>query len=155
MIKRIVLAFLLGLLVAAITTEIAYRLQRRENRETSRIELVIPKGTAEKVARGEKPPEIPPEMQFVVGDVLVVVNQDDVPHQLGTLWVPPGTSASLVLGDVENLAVECSFQPSRYFGIEVREPVTWKTRLSGIFFSGLPLGALFAVYSILLKKPAA
>lgn len=152
MIRRISLAFLIGLLLAAVTTEIAYRLQRRENREAQRIELIIPAGTAEKVAKGEKPPELPQEMSFVLGDTLVVINQDRVAHQLGSWWVPPGTSASLVLGNVENLAVECSFQPTRYFGIEVREPVTWKTRLMGMFFAGLPLGALFAVYSLVIGK---
>ncbi len=152
MIRRILFAFLLGFAFAATTTEIGYRLQRRENREAQRIELIIPAGTAERVAKGEKPPEIPTEMSFVLGDVLVVINQDNVPHQLGALWVPAGTSASMVLGSVENLAVECSFQPTRYFGIEVREPVTWKTRLMGMFFAGLPLGALFAVYSVLLTR---
>ncbi len=150
--KRITLSFLIGFTIAALTTEISYRLQRRENREAKRIEIVIPAGTAEKVAKGQKPPEIPQEMQFVLGDVLVVINQDTVPHQLGTLWVPPGHSASLVLGNVENLALECSFQPTRYFGLDVREPVTWRTRLSGILFAGIPLGGLFAVYGILLGK---
>ncbi|MEJ5239865.1 MAG: hypothetical protein WHS87_01540 [Anaerolineales bacterium] len=152
MIRRILFAFLLGFAFAAITTEIGYRLQRRENREARRIELIIPAGTAEKVAKGEKPPEIPTEMSFVLGDVLVVINQDNVPHQLGALWVPAGTSASMVLGNAESLALECSFQPTRYFGIEVREPVTWKTRLTGMLFAGLPLGALFAVYSVLLTR---
>lgn len=152
MIRRILFAFLLGFVLAAMTTEIGYRIQRRENREAQRIKLIIPAGTAERVARGEKPPEIPSEMSFVLGDVLVVVNQDTVPHQLGALWVPPGTSASMVLGNVENLTLECSFQPTRYFGIEVREPVTWKTRLMGMLFAGLPLGALFSVYSVLLTR---
>lgn len=153
MLRRIIFAFLLGFALAALTTEFTYRIQRRENREAQRIELIIPLGTAEKVAQGEKPPALPEEMTFVLGDVLVVTNQDRVAHQLGSLWVPPGTSASLVLGNVQNLAVECSFQPTRYFGIEVREPVTWKTRLTGMLFAGLPLGALFAVYSLVLGKP--
>ncbi|MFO3797554.1 MAG: hypothetical protein ACK8QZ_09775, partial [Anaerolineales bacterium] len=66
MIRRISLSFLIGLRLAAVTTEIAYRLQSRENREAQHIELIIPLGTAEKVAKGEKPPEIPQEMIFVV-----------------------------------------------------------------------------------------
>lgn len=150
MFKRVVLAFLLGFLLAVVMTEVAYRVQRRENREAQRVELVIPAGTAERVAQGEKPPTIPEAMTFVLGDTLVVVNQDSVAHQLGPLWVPPGTSASLVLGRVENLALECSFQPQRYFGLEVREPVTWGTRLTGILFAGFPLGALFAVYVVVV-----
>ncbi len=42
---------------------------------------------------------------------------------------------------------ECSFQTGNYLGITVQEPVTWRTRISGIFFAGFPLGAMFAVYS--------
>ena len=91
-------------------------------------------------------------MTFVVGDTFVVVNQDEVDHQLGPLWIPPGTSASLNLDTEQNYAYECSFQSTKIFGLDVREPVTLGTRLTGIFFSGLPLGALFSVYSILLTS---
>nr|BAL54380.1 hypothetical protein HGMM_F14G08C30 [uncultured Chloroflexota bacterium] len=152
LLRRVAIAFLIGFAMAALTTEAAYLLQRRENREAQRIELVIPAGTAERVSRGEKPPQIPTEMNFVLGDILVIVNRDSVPHQLGTLWVPPGNSASMILGNVESLALECSFQPTRVFGIEVREPVTWQTRLMGALFAGIPLGALFAVYSVVVGK---
>jgi hypothetical protein len=89
-------------------------------------------------------------MTFVVGDTLVVVNQDEVDHQLGPLWIPAGTSASLNLDKEENYAMDCSFQPGKVFGMDVRQPVTLGTRVTGMLFAGLPLGALFAIYSILL-----
>ncbi len=149
-VKRIVLSVLLGLTLAVLTTEISYRLLRRENRAPKRIELVIPPGSAERVARGEAPPDIPEELTFVVGDTLVVVNQDSASHQLGPLWIPAGSAASLTLESEQNYAMECSFQPSRIFGLDVREPVTLATRLTGIFFAGLPLSALFAVYSLVI-----
>ena len=91
-------------------------------------------------------------MTFVVGDTLVVVNQDSVDHQLGPLWIPPGTSASLNLDTEQNYAFQCSFQPTKVFGLDVHEPVTPLTRLTGILFGGLPLGALLSVYSVLLVK---
>lgn len=149
-VKRIVLSILLGLTLAVLTTEISYRLLRRENRAPKRIELVIPPGSAERVARGEAPPDIPEELTFVVGDTLVVINQDSASHQLGPLWIPAGAVASLTLESEQNYAMECSFQPSRVFGLDVREPVTLATRLTGIFFAGLPLSALFAVYSLVI-----
>jgi hypothetical protein len=96
----------------------------------------------------------------VVGDTLVVVNRDEVDHQLGPLWIPAGTSASLNLDTEENYILDCSFQPAKVFGMDVLQPVTLGTRLTGILFAGFPLGALFAVYSILLgsdkkkEKPA-
>lgn len=151
-IKRIVIAMLLGILLGAVTMEISYQLLKRENRAAERIELVIPAGTAASVARGDTPPSIPEDMTFVVGDTLVVVNQDEVDHQLGPLWIPAGTSASLNLDTEQNYAFECSFQPTKVFGIDVLQPVTMGTRLVGMLFAGFPLGALFAVYSILLSK---
>ena len=149
-IKRIVISMLLGVVLAAITTEASYQVLKRENREPQRVELVIPAGTAQSIAHGETPPSIPDDMTFVVGDTFVVINQDEVDHQLGPLWIPAGTSASLNLDTEENYVLECSFQSTKIFGLDVLQPVTFGTRLTGILFAGFPLGALFAVYSILL-----
>jgi hypothetical protein len=150
-IKRILLSVMLGLGVAAVTIEISYQLLKRENREPQQIELVIPAGTAQDVANGQSPPSIPDDMTFVVGDTLVVVNQDEVDHQLGPLWIPAGTSASMSLDAEENYILDCSFQPGKVLGIDVLQPVTFGTRLTGILFAGFPLGALFAVYSVLIS----
>lgn len=152
MIKRIVISISLGILLATVFTEVSYWILKRENRAPERIELVIPAGTADEIAKGQVPPTIPEDMTFVVGDTLVVVNKDSVDHQLGPLWIPPGTSASLNLDTEQNYAFQCSFQPTKVFGLDVHEPVTPVTRLTGILFAGLPLGALFSVYSILLVK---
>jgi hypothetical protein len=151
-IKRIVISMLLGIILAAITTEVSYQVLKRENREPMRVELVIPAGTAASIEKGEAPPGIPEDMTFVVGDTFVVSNQDEVDHQLGPLWIPPGTSASINLDTEENYSYECSFQTTRIFGLDVLQPVTLGTRLTGILFAGLPLGALFAVYSVLLTS---
>ncbi len=107
--KRILISVLLGMLLAALTSEVAYRWLRRENREPQRVQLIIPPGTAQKVAQGAAPPGIPNDMTFVLGDTLVVVNQDDVDHRLGPLWIPAGTSASLNLGREQDYVLECSF----------------------------------------------
>lgn len=150
--KRIIIAVLLGILVGAVTMEVAYQMLKRENREPQRVELVIPAGTAEKVANGETPPGIPEDMTFVVGDTFVVINQDSIDHQLGPLWIPAGTSASLNLDTEENYVLDCSFQASSIFGLDVLQPVTLGTRITGMLFAGFPLGALFAVYSVLLTS---
>ena len=43
-------------------------------------------------------------MSFVVGDTLVVKNEDSVEHQLGPLWIPAGSSASMPLNaDPQNI----------------------------------------------------
>lgn len=149
--KRILISFVLGFAIAAVTTEFAYFLFKRENREPMIVEIVIPPGTAEQVRQGNKGQlEIPDDMSFVVGDTLKVINHDSENHMLGPLWIPAGSSASLALEAEQNLIYECSFQPENYFGLNVREPVTWRTRVSGISFAGLPLSVVFAVYSGLI-----
>jgi len=52
----------------------------------------------------------------------------------------------------EILAYECSFQTSNYLGLDVREPLTFGTRLYGILFAGLPLDVLIAIYSVLMPS---
>ncbi len=113
-IKRIVISMLLGIILAAITTEVSYQVLKRENREPTRVELVIPAGTAKSIENGETPPGIPEDMTFVVGDTFVVLNQDEVDHQLGPLWIPPGTSASLTLDVEENFAMSVLSRPPGY-----------------------------------------
>lgn len=147
---RILFALALGIILGAVMTEVAYLSLRRENREPTVVELTIPAGTAELIRKGQSPLEIPRDMRFVVGDTLKVINQDTENHQLGLLYIPAQSSASLKLESVENMAIECSFQTGNYLGITVQEPVTLRTRISGYFFAGFPLGTLFAVYSGLI-----
>jgi len=141
---------LLGLLLGVAINEISFLSLQETARPPQEIVLTIPAGTAEQVARGEQPPSIPDNMLFVVGDVLTVKNDDAVDHKLGQMWIPANTSASLSLDQEENLAFECSFQPTKYFGLDVREPLTISTRIGGILFSGLPMGVLIAVYSTIM-----
>ena len=89
-------------------------------------------------------------MAFVVGDTLVVKNDDSSDHELGPLWIPAGTSASLSLDSVQSYAYACSFQPGKYFGLDVHEALTLGTRLYGILYSGLPLGLLIALYALIM-----
>lgn len=151
-IPRVLFAFVLGVVAGAIMTELAYLGLQRENRAPTIIELIIPNGTAELIRQGDSSPAIPQDMRFVVGDTLRVINQDTENHQLGLLYIPAQSSASLKLESVENMTMECSFQTSSYLGITVQEAVTWWTRVRGYFYAGFPLGMLFAVYSGLIVK---
>lgn len=149
-IQRIVLAFIAGLLMAVLMTEAAYFLLKKENREPTTIEFQIPAGTAQLMRDGENPQILSSDMRFVVGDTLKVINNDNENHQLGPLYIPANSSASLKLDTEENLIVECSFESTKFVGLTIQEPVTWNTRVRGYFFSGFPLGTLFAVYSGLI-----
>ena len=87
---RLAITFVAALALVWIGSEVAFYFLRADtDRVPSEIELVIPTGTAAKVAAGEPVPVIPDEMTFVLGDTLVVKNEDLVDHQLGPLWIPP------------------------------------------------------------------
>ena len=152
--KRIFIALIIGLLIGAGISEVSFLFLRETARPPQEVVLTIPPGTAKQVARGIQPPSLPANMIFVVGDNLVVKNEDTVDHKLGELWIPANTSAHLLLDQEENFAYECSFQPGQYFGLDVREPLTLSTRVYGIFYAGIPMGILIALYSFVvpLKK---
>jgi hypothetical protein len=154
--KRILLSLLLGLLFGVVVSEIPFLFLRETARPPREIVLTIPAGTSAQVGRGEQPPSIPENMTFVVGDLLVVRNEDTVDHKLGPLWIPANSSAQLSLDEEESLAFECSFQPGNYFGLDVRQPLTASIRFSGIFYVALPMMLLIALYSLVLtpKKKA-
>ncbi len=151
LVKRVAFCIALGLLLGAAISEITFLFLQETARPPQEVLLVIPDGTAERVARGEKPLSIPASLSFVAGDILTVKNDDTVDHQLGPLWIPAGTSASLELASVNSYAYACSFQPSKYIGLDVHEPLTMGTRIKGILFTGLPLGVLMALYSLILS----
>jgi hypothetical protein len=150
--KRIGISLLLGLLLGAAISEVPFLFLRETARPPEEITLIIPNGTSEQVARGEQPPSIPENMSFVVGDILVIRNEDVVDHKLGQLWIPANSSAQLSLDQEQNFAYECSFQPGNYFGLDVNEPLTMGTRLYGILYAGIPLGVLIALYALVMPS---
>src|SRR5688572_11427454 len=94
-VKRILFSLVVGLLLGVVIGEIPFMFLRETARPPQEILLTIPNGAADQVARGEQPPSIPESMIFVVGDTLIVQNQDVVDHKLGTLWIPANSSARL------------------------------------------------------------
>lgn len=150
-VQRFLFCLALGLLGAVFINEFTFFFLKSESgRAPTRIELVIPAGTADRIAKGEPNPSIPENMIFVAGDTFVVKNLDVVDHRLGPLFIPSGASASLTLSDANNYAYTCSFQPAQVFGLDVQEPVTSGTRLYGILIAGLPLGLMLGMYSLLI-----
>jgi len=155
-VRRALLFTVIGLIFGALLAEIPFLFFPQmdiSTRPAQEILLVIPPGTAQHVALGQQPPSIPQNMSFVVGDTLVVKNEDSVEHQLGPLWIPAGTSASMKLTTDQKYAFQCSFVPSKIFGLNVSESLTWDTRLWGIFIGGVPMAMLFVLYSLLIWPP--
>ena len=150
----IALSLLIGILLAFVMTELAYRLQvKSQDRDGKQLKLVIPMGTASLIKAGGEPPNIPAEMTIVVGDVLIVENQDEADHQLGPLFIPRGATATLAFNRPDNLAYACTFTSDKYLGLEVKQPLTMATRITGVFSAGIPLGTLIALYLVFAIRP--
>jgi hypothetical protein len=140
-----------ALLLIFVASEAFYRLQKESHeRAPQQVELLIPSGTAERVSRGEAVPSIPDEMVFMVGDVLVVKNEDSTDHQLGPLWIPANSSASLTLDNANRYLETCSFQPTQYLGLDVRQPTTLGTRLQALVVAGPGTIIFLFIYSLVL-----
>ncbi len=141
-----------GLLVGVLSSEVPFLFLHDTMRPPREITLTIPAGTADLVARGQQPPSIPANMNFVVGDRLIVKNEDSVTHKLGPLFIPANSSVQLALNQEESAAYECTFQSGKYFGLQVNEPLTAGTRIFGIVYIAFPMAILFALYSFLVTK---
>lgn len=125
-------------------------LKEKTDRPPETVEISIPAGTAERVNAGEAVPSIPSELIFVIGDTLQVINEDDVPHELGPLWIPAGSSASLLMENANKYTLGCTFQPSRYLNFDVRSRTTSITRLQAFALATPPTAMFFFLYSLLV-----
>jgi hypothetical protein len=149
------LSILIGLVFGFLVSEVSFRLTPDLNQlEPDRIEVVIPAGTAAKLAAGQAV-AVPEEILFVIGDLLVVKNEDSVSHQLGPVWVPAQSSGVLQIGsDEKSITYQCTFTTSRSFGLDVQPAIDFWVRFQGILSVGLPTGVMLALYTLAVpSKP--
>jgi hypothetical protein len=150
---RLILAMLIGLLFGVVVSEVSYLFSSNHTtRPPQEVDIVIPVGTAARLSSGQVVQNIPSTLQFVEGDTLVVKNEDTVSHQLGPVWVPPGTSGVLNLDSPSEYSYSCSFESSSTLGINVQPALTLWLRLQGYLNVGLPTGIMLAVYSFALDR---
>jgi len=148
---RLGLIFALSAALVLAGSEIFFRLQNETaERAPRQVTLVIPEGTAEQVAQGESVPSIPDEMVFVVGDILVVRNEDVVDHELGPLWIPAQSSVSMPMDEPQDYTAECSFKPENYLGLTVRKATTWETRMQAVVAAAPATTIFLFLYSLLV-----
>lgn len=148
---RLGIVLVISALFVGLFNEVSFLLQKdKYDRAPETIQLVIPAGTAKMVEDGKDIVSIPDEMVFVIGDTLEVTNNDNVSHQLGPIWVPPDSTGRLVMEQVDKLAYSCSFQTSRYLGLDVRAPTTLSTRLTGLLLATPTMAVLLFIYSLLV-----
>lgn len=152
LLHRIILLLLVSVVFVFGLSEVVYRVQREEtSRGPRRVELLIPAGTGERIANDEDIQTIPDEMVFMVGDTLVVDNQDTIDHRLGPIWIPAKSIAILHLDESDEYTYSCSFKSSKYIGLTVRQPVTWKSRLDALWYGVPPTLMFLLVYSFAVR----
>jgi hypothetical protein len=148
---RFVLAMLIAVAFGILVGEGSYQSLKESDREApEEFELIIPAGTADLIASGSNVPSIPTNMKFIEGDVLVVHNEDTAGHQLGPVFVPPGASGTLNLETPQKYSLACTFQPTKYLGIDVQPRTTLGLRVQGVLAIALPTGVLMWLYSLLI-----
>lgn len=149
---RIGISLVIGVVAGWLISEASYQTMKDPNRRdvARQIEIIIPEGTAERVASGEESLSLPETMTFVEGDLLIVRNQDSVSHQLGPVWVPAQSSGVLELAKANNYSYACSFQVDQIMGINVLPRLTLGMRVTGALMIGLPSWVMIALYSFLI-----
>jgi hypothetical protein len=146
---RLAIVLAISLVFALIFNEVTYLISKDPaDRAPKTISLVIPAGTAARIESGDELRIFPDEITFVVGDILEVVNEDSQPHQMGPVFVPPGATGSMVLDHAKKYSVSCTFQSSRYLGLDIRPATTIGTRIAGLLVTAPTLAALLFLYSL-------
>ena len=149
--RRLWWSLLISSVFAFAVSEVSYQLVKDQSERSPQVvEILIPAGTAERIAQGEDGPALP-EMKFVEGDTLVVRNLDETSHQLGPLWVMPGSSSRMTLDRPSQYTLECSFQQSRSLGIDVLARAKSSDRVFGIISIGFPTWILLWLYTLVVK----
>lgn len=83
------------------------------------VELVIPDGTAAKIALGQVVDTLPTTLLLRRGDTLLLINEDVQPHRIGSVWVDPDMSTrTIVTKEFQNSgSIVCSFHPGGAIGV--------------------------------------
>lgn len=88
---------------------------------------VIPKGTWARRSAGEKLDVLPAEIHLTIGvkDVLVMKNQDDVPHMFGPVLMMPGQSFRLPFGVATRHDFACTAHVNGQLTVFVKPKPAW------------------------------
>jgi hypothetical protein len=83
------------------------------------VELVVPSGTADRLAEGEEVVVLPAELHLNVGDVLRIRNEDDIDQEVGPWMVEAGGQFELRFGAAGSYQGVCPLAEGEEYLIEV------------------------------------
>lgn len=81
----------------------------------------IPAGSGAAIDQGEPLEILPAELQVKVGEVIVIVNEDDRGHLIGPFFVGAGETLRQKFSSPGTFIGECSVHPSGQITLEVVE----------------------------------
>jgi hypothetical protein len=105
-----------GVLMVLTSIGLSHMVGRRE--PAVRV-IVIPAGTAERLASGEDVALIPDDLRFRLRDRLVMVNNDVTAHRVGPFAVAPGERLERGFSEAATIEGFCSLHGSGRITIEV------------------------------------
>jgi hypothetical protein len=150
---RLIVSVVIALIASLGISELTYRMVEGTTAQPQEYELIIPVGTSERLAKGEQVVGLPKQLTFVEGDVIVVINQDTVSHQLGPIWVPAGATGKLALERPVNYSMECSFLPEEQMGLAVEPRVNSGDRMRAMLSMGLPTAVILWLFWLVAMPP--
>lgn len=116
------------------------------------VAVVIPEGTDAAIRAGAAPPDIPRNVEYHQGDVLVLENRDIVTHRLGTWHVGPQQTFEIVLSEATGGPLSCSFHPAKQIDIEVRSRVDLRIALIPALVLGIPTGLAISGATLVARR---
>lgn len=133
----------LGLGLAAALTMAAWSVLGATPIAPRDVALVIPAGTADRVAAGEAS-GLPPELRLTEGDRLVIVNEDVAAHVIGGWRVAPGTTFTVIADGPASSVFACTIHPSGNLGFVVGARPSPALAVLLTLLVGIPVGLLLA-----------
>lgn len=81
--------------------------------------IAIPLGTADRIALGERVDVFPRDLDFKLRDVLLIVNDDLVSHDIGPFFVEAGGRLERTFGEVASISGFCSLHPDTGINFDI------------------------------------
>lgn len=92
----------------------------QERRPGRLVSVVVPSGTAARIAAGRPVRAVPSRIVARAGDTLRLVNRDRASHTLGPFLVGPGETMTSHLARPGTYTGDCTAHPTQKFAIVVR-----------------------------------
>ena len=101
----------------------------------------VPRGTAQAIARGERPEVIPSTLLLRRGDTLAIQNEDDVVHRVGVTSIAPNHTERITVDAamLEGPALLCTIHPSGALSVSALARPGIEATIFPTLFAGIPI----------------